>query len=272
MRASRRILAVALLLGSSSCSRSALRAPGDEERDPSACLASGAACASAAECCAAGCLGGACATPVACGAKGQPCATAADCCSGRCESGTCAGAFSPGEPPIALATAIAGPFNVALDDAFVYFTSYVKTGAVLRVPKAGGPATTLTSGDFPHGIAVDAADAFVAEAGGGRIAMDDAFIYFVGAALTRVSKDGSGAIVLASDSDVSGTGIAVDASFVYWTSPAAGTVMKMPKAGGETVALASGQDTPSGLAIDDDCAYFTTNALGPTGSVMKVAK
>jgi hypothetical protein len=61
--------------------------------------------------------------------------------------------------------------------------------------------------------------------------------------------------------------IAVDAAGVYWTNAGDGTVMEVPLAGGTPVTLASRQGSPTALAIDATNAYF---ANWDSGAVMKV--
>jgi hypothetical protein len=61
--------------------------------------------------------------------------------------------------------------------------------------------------------------------------------------------------------------LAVDATHVYWT--AGGEVRAAPLAGGETIALATGQRTPWGIAVDGGRVYWV-NSVTP-GQVMSVA-
>ena len=66
--------------------------------------------------------------------------------------------------------------------------------------------------------------------------------------------------------------IVVDAMNVYWTNDNAGTVLKMPKTGGTPVALAIGQTTPSGIAVDSKYVYWANNAAKPMGAIYRVPK
>ncbi len=80
--------------------------------------------------------------------------------------------------------------------------------------------------------------------------------------------------------------LAMDATTLYWTNIGkqdasghheAGMVMKMPKDGGEPVAIASGLHNPDGLAVDGGHVYFTSRGtekmyvLDNDGKVMSVA-
>jgi sugar lactone lactonase YvrE len=64
-------------------------------------------------------------------------------------------------------------------------------------------------------------------------------------------------------------GIAVDASFVYFTCDGDRTVRKVPIGGGAPVVLATAQGAPSGIALDDTAVYWTSQS---GGTVMRLAK
>ena len=73
--------------------------------------------------------------------------------------------------------------------------------------------------------------------------------------------------------------VAVDATNLYWTNSGSptdaawpdGTVMKMPLAGGEAVALASNQPGPFNLVVDATNVYWTNyDNGGPNGALMIV--
>ncbi|MBX3190948.1 MAG: hypothetical protein KF819_28390 [Labilithrix sp.] len=57
-------------------------------------------------------------------------------------------------------------------------------------------------------------------------------------------------------------GIAVDATYVYWTEPASGTVKRAPKAGGQSIPIATGQDNPRGIAVLDTFVYWANTGTG----------
>lgn len=63
-------------------------------------------------------------------------------------------------------------------------------------------------------------------------------------------------------------GVAVDASNVYWTDRAAGTVSQVPTGGGTPVVLATGQPSPQGVAVDTASVYWVNNGT-TAGTVMK---
>jgi hypothetical protein len=75
-------------------------------------------------------------------------------------------------------------------------------------------------------------------------------------------------------------GIAVDANNVYWTNqgvcpddggPCSGAVMKVPVTGGTPVTLASGEYSPTSIAVDDTSVYWL-NQAGPGGTANGAVK
>jgi hypothetical protein len=72
-------------------------------------------------------------------------------------------------------------------------------------------------------------------------------------------------------------GVAADATYAYWTASVAapaggssGSLDRAPLAGGTAETIATGQNSPSGIAIDSANAYFAAAASGsPNGNVMK---
>ncbi|HEY7372270.1 MAG TPA: hypothetical protein VIF57_08940 [Polyangia bacterium] len=96
-----------------------------------------------------------------------------------------------------------------LDDTYIYFatdTSSAQSGALMRVPKAGGAGDTLAS-------ALDTSDA---------IALGGDAVYWLTRGdsgpgyVARIPKTGGAAAMIASGFELS-IGIAVDAQYVYWT-------------------------------------------------------
>jgi hypothetical protein len=62
--------------------------------------------------------------------------------------------------------------------------------------------------------------------------------------------------------------LAVDDANVYWTNFGDGTVVRVPLGGGTATILASGQNQPYGIAVDAANVYWTTSVTN--GSVMTV--
>lgn len=137
MRAAR--LCLALLLGACG-SRSGLSSPPAETTDADAGGSGGGAGAGGS----AGSGGGA-------GAGGTP---------------SCA--F--GAEPVTLAAGISRAYAIAVDEAFVFVTSAVDGGELLRIPKAGGPALALLTGlGRPRHLALDAERVWVTSPMDGRV-------------------------------------------------------------------------------------------------------
>ncbi len=68
--------------------------------------------------------------------------------------------------------------------------------------------------------------------------------------------------------EASPAGLALDASYVYWTTfSATGQVKRAPRAGGPAEVLVDGQPYASGVAVDGTSVYWATNAY--PGAVMK---
>jgi len=104
---------------------------------------------------------------------------------------------------------------IGLDATYVYWSAGGASGQVLRALKTGGGAYPLATGQlYP-----------------GRLAVDDAGIYWVnkgGGEVSKMRKDGTELRVLADGFDYP-SAIAVDATTVYWTVRNSGQIMKMPK-------------------------------------------
>jgi hypothetical protein len=203
-----------------------------------------------------------------------------------------------------LTTGLVGPYGIAADSQFVYWTdeSTTQPGVdVAQVPLGGGPALEVGSvtGDLSAGgLAIDGASAYFASSllgGGGSVGAvplaggvpdtlwettagrpttvvlgASALYWLVSSpppqgAVWGVSLPGGKPAALASNLSSPGQ-LAVDANDAYWTSPATGEVLSVPLAGGTPVAVATGLSSPSAIAVDD--AIYVTTA----NSVVRIAK
>lgn len=161
------------------------------------------------------------------------------------------------------------PYNVVADSTHIYFALEIahadnnpSTGAVARCPLSGcrgAPEILATADAKIVGIAID-----------GRALFWSVFSGSIGA-IHRLTLDGSSspralAVGLASPLNVAAFG-----GFVYWVSPASGTVARVSAEAIEATPtiLASNQASPWGIAADAQAVYWTTNT--PMGQVMKLA-
>lgn len=204
---------------------------------------------------------------------------------------------------------------LAADDAWLYVSvnrnlskSGARTGRILRMPLAGGPPVDLVTGIEPRLIAIDGDTLWVDETtmpkdGSKRplpssakapmtFAFDADNVYFTtakgagpagdlsGARVFRMPKKGGAPVLLAAKLPEEATGLAVDASHVYfcavsWSSPAlerAGIVARVPKAGGDVEILAKDQPSLRRAWIDEGNVYFLSGRGGHLASVLRVAK
>jgi hypothetical protein len=160
---------------------------------------------------------------------------------------------------------------ITLDANNVYFTSPYgpSAGYVMSVPKDGGAPFVIASGQgYPDwGLAVDATNVYWVNSGTNAIYYRDSAVMM--APITGVPDGGSPTILASYPVANAPNQVAVDSTNVYWAN-SSGTVMKIPKAGGCPVTLASGQgNAPWGLAVDGTNVYWTDEGY-TSGTVMTV--
>jgi hypothetical protein len=201
-----------------------------------------------------------------------------------------------GGSPVRLAAGQDQPIGIAVDDVNVYWTNEGGSGSVMKVPVGGGTPTTLASGQgAAFGIAVDATSVYwttitgnhavmkVAIAGGAptvlapatspwAIVVRDGGVYFTdGDDVMMVPAAGGDAVTMAVAQEFPSS-LAVDATNLYWAnSRGAGTIVKLPLAGGTPTTLASSTGSAS-IAVDAANVYFTSQGvIGPNdGTVVRV--
>ncbi|WP_248342237.1 IPT/TIG domain-containing protein [Anaeromyxobacter paludicola] len=162
------------------------------------------------------------------------------------------GSFSVLPAPVTLGQS-AGAWGIAVDATSVYWTE--TAGAVRKIARGGGAATTLATGlTNPQAIAIDATSVYFAENS-------------LSGTLQKVPLAGGSATTLASGL-AQVTAIAVDAASVYWVEyQPAGALKKVSIGGGSVTTLASGLDWPVGVAVDGSAVYWTesSGAVKKTG-------
>jgi hypothetical protein len=148
------------------------------------------------------------------------------------------------------------PLGLVVDGDYVYFVTggFEKAeNAVKRVPTAGGPVETLTSGNFIVS---------------GHLATDEGFVYFTSewpGSVMRVAKGGGPVSTVLADQPRP-TFLALDDQFVYFATYAnktpGGTLVRVPKPGGTAQTLASDHPYISGLLVDEhDCYFVSTTGV-----------
>lgn len=214
-------------------------------------------------------------------------------CASRGSSGTVMRVPLDGGPSVTLASVAPGPFALAIDEEWVYYTIR-DTGSVQRVRKTGGVVETVaTEPDDANGadaIALDADHVYWTAVGGvfrapktggaaERIAEDDrgaealavdggeAFWLERGNTSTteggvyKVSTSGGPKIPLATGPNFAPTwafSLAVSGDFVFVPDSAHGRVYRVHRATGEITLVADGQDAPQAIAADEGHVFWST--------------
>jgi hypothetical protein len=173
------------------------------------------------------------------------------------------------------------PFGVAADNQHVYYTS--AQPQFWRAPLDGGEEEAVGPQDYfrPGFVALDNDRYYYAYsanelAGGGHVLS------------YPKANPAAPAVEYAAGSNVVPVGVAVDSTYVYWTTwgnvdqvsglaKADGEVRACPKAGcpaAGPIVLVKGLARAYAIAVDDQAVYFNvyTNSGQTTGSVQKVAK
>ncbi len=155
--------------------------------------------------------------------------------------------------PVALTSALPVPIGIAVDEVSVYCT--IESGAVVRIPKNGGPPVVLASGPpLATEITTDALNVYWVTGGTVMKAPKSG-----GDSTTMFALDGGGAFRLA-----------VDEANIYWVDVESddGSIMKIPISMGEPISLAKGP-LPSGIAVDETSVYWSDQLSGTIMSIPK---
>jgi hypothetical protein len=188
---------------------------------------------------------------------------------------------------VLLAAAESDPGNLVVGGGSAYWSSPhagTCSGALRTVPIAGGSPTTVYSGPWPDDLATDGRDLFYAQrqdwrTGSGCLPPGGEPRLGYRGIVGRVKGDGTSALVLASAQPLS-IAVAVDEASVYWGNDAwfvsgIGSVVKVPKGGGDSVVVVADHGYPSHVRVDARSLYYATNDIPgsgcPTGAcVVKV--
>lgn len=253
--------------------------------------------------------------PKNCGACGH------DCLGGACSNGVCQPVTLPGGGsclavddsyvylgggPSIWKTPIVGgapskvvdvtPLSaddIAIDGTYVYWgaSTYTgQTGGIFKAPKIGGAITQLSSetpASSPARIALDTNNVYwlnttsiwaTSKYGGPlkqyvsglsgllKLTVDASDIYFVSSNAGTVSRiPVAGGGITTVAAGQTPYAVALDATTVYWANEA-GTIMKRPKAGGQPTMLVGGQNGPTEIIVDATSVYWTNIS---DGSVMR---
>jgi hypothetical protein len=191
------------------------------------------------------------------GSSGKVSATFQCRCSGSCGGGSGGGAGGGGGPPPPVISYVTPTSGFSGDTLEVVGDDFPTSTVGLTVTVCGVEATIVATG--LHAIIVTlpslptgSCDVKVATPDGSST-LGGAFT--VRAAATQLATGLS-----------SPTAIALDATSVYWLDDA-GTVSKVPKAGGAVTVLASGLVGPRDLAVDATSVYWTEQQGGTVRKV-----
>jgi len=143
-----------------------------------------------------------------------------------------------------------GPYGVAVDDTYIYWTSFDQSRIERTFKKDPSlPETLLTSEDgvdLPIGLAVDETYLYWANRGTSNI--------------SRAFKDGKNPEILYSlPANAFPEGVVVDSKYVYWVTFNTNRLYRGKKDGSFLEVIYSGPNlqNPTGLAIDDNYLYWS---------------
>jgi hypothetical protein len=175
-----------------------------------------------------------------------------------------------GGTPTSLATMQAEPYGIAIDTVNVYWCDFY-TGAVVASQKTGaGTVVTLVSNEFaPESLVLASGSLYWVEQG-----LDEEGAAADPGYVVRLAPDGGAELTLASSAST--FNMTVDDVNIYWTdygtensmldlAKSNGSVLKKALTGGSVSTLASNQEGPFAILVNDGFVYWFN-----AGAVVKV--
>jgi sugar lactone lactonase YvrE len=175
----------------------------------------------------------------------------------------------------ALTTTASWVGGVALDVNNVYFTNGTSgdNNDVSELPLGDGGAITVLAGrpGVANALALGGTSLYWTETGENIVGQPPPATDVMSAPIA------GGAPVTIASGQIQPSGIATDATNVYWANQGGDgdpgdtpeSIVKAPLAGGTPVTLASGVAVSLAIAVDDESVYFADHAAGVVGRVPK---
>jgi hypothetical protein len=132
----------------------------------------------------------------------------------------------------------------------------------------GGSSSSSSSSSGSSGSSSTSSPATVLQGDFSLLAFDATDLYATGerGGIVRISKSDPTAtpVQLAADENEA-AGLAVDATYIYWSRLVSGEIVRMPKTGGAPEVIASGQVRPWAVAVDDARVYWAAEGNAVAG-------
>jgi hypothetical protein len=163
------------------------------------------------------------------------------------------------------------PIAITVDDTNIYWVDQGSpggTGSVHQASKDGTMPRTLATGEAkPSDIAVDGTSVYWTDNANPGLVKK---VPIGGTAVVTLASNQGAPYGIAVDRTPAGDAGAVGTQYVYWTNFNDNTVMRLPIDGGQQpFVLASGQNNPAAIVVDEKNVYWVNQGAG---TILKVAK